>query len=189
MVRSSVYVELASELEITKALTFLKLMDIPKVAHVGCAFCWLFCTVCTVDTPPKSLTQSLTHSNHSVTQSLKSLIHSLTHPLTHSNHSFTSLKSLSHSSFTHSHTHSLTHSLTHLLTHSLTHSLTHLLTHSLTYSHSDSLTPSLTRQLKHSRSATGRAARWPPLQPLTSPLSFSWYSACCISLAIQHQWL
>ena len=31
MVRSSVYVELASELEITKALTFLKLMDIPKV--------------------------------------------------------------------------------------------------------------------------------------------------------------
>ncbi|CAI8003550.1 Intraflagellar transport protein 88 homolog [Geodia barretti] len=30
MVRSSVYVELASELEITKALTFLKLMNIPK---------------------------------------------------------------------------------------------------------------------------------------------------------------
>ena len=30
MVRSSVHVELASELEITKALTYLKLMDIPK---------------------------------------------------------------------------------------------------------------------------------------------------------------
>ena len=34
MVRSSVYVELASELEITKALTFLKLMDIPKVMYI-----------------------------------------------------------------------------------------------------------------------------------------------------------
>ena len=34
MVRSSVYVELASELEITKALTFLKLMNIPKVMNV-----------------------------------------------------------------------------------------------------------------------------------------------------------
>ena len=33
MVRSSVYVELASELEITKALTYLRMMDIPKV-HV-----------------------------------------------------------------------------------------------------------------------------------------------------------
>lgn len=31
MVRSSVYAELASELEITKALTYLRLMDIPKV--------------------------------------------------------------------------------------------------------------------------------------------------------------
>lgn len=35
MVRSSVYVELASELEITKALTFLKLMDIPKVSRIA----------------------------------------------------------------------------------------------------------------------------------------------------------
>ena len=34
MVRSSVYAELASELEITKALTYLRLMDIPKV-HVA----------------------------------------------------------------------------------------------------------------------------------------------------------
>ena len=34
MVRSSVYVELASELEITKALTYLKLMDIPKVTRI-----------------------------------------------------------------------------------------------------------------------------------------------------------
>ena len=31
MVRSSVYVELASELEITKALTYLRHMDIPRV--------------------------------------------------------------------------------------------------------------------------------------------------------------
>ena len=34
MVRSSVYAELASELEITKALTFLRLMDIPKVLKI-----------------------------------------------------------------------------------------------------------------------------------------------------------